>query len=280
MRYDYGVLKSLLLIATSLFAQNGEIRLIVQGDDMGAAHAINEATMKAYREGVMRTTNVMAPTPWVLEAARLLAENPDLEVGVHLTLTSEWSLVKWRPLTQAPSLTDANGYLYPMVRPNPRLPAGQSMVDGKPKLAEVEKELRAQIELVKRLVPRVSYMTAHMGFAGPFPEIQELLKKLSHEYHLLMPGGSEKRLGKIYESTDSGEVRAAKIAKRLETLEPGTWILLDHAAFDTPEMRAIHHPGYENVAQDRAAVVESWTSEKVKEVIRRRGIRLVGHNGK
>ena len=264
----------------SLFAQNGEIRLIVQGDDMGAAHAINEGTIKAYRDGVMRTTNIMAPTPWLPEAARLLAANPGLEVGIHLTLTSEWSLVKWRPLTPAPSLTDANGNFYPMVRPNPLLPPGQSLVDRKPKLAEVEKELRAQIELAKRLVPRVSYMTTHMGFAGPFPEIQELLKKLSNEYHLLMPGDGAKRLGKIYESTDSGDVRAAKIAKRLETLEPGTWILLDHAALDTPEMRAIHHPGYENVAQDRAAVVDSWTSEIVKEVVRRRGILLVGHHAK
>jgi predicted glycoside hydrolase/deacetylase ChbG (UPF0249 family) len=266
------VLTTLLL--TALFAQ-GDIRLIVQGDDMGAAHAINEGTIKAYREGVMRTTNIIVPAPWMPEAARLLAENPGLEVGIHLALTSEWSLVKWRPLTHAPSLTDANGYFYPMVRPNPRLP-GQSIVDGKPNFAEVERELRAQIELGKKLVPRVSYMTTHMGFASPFPEIQELLKKLSAEYKLILPAAG--RLGKLYESTDSGDVRAGKIAKRLETLEPGTWILLDHAALDTPEMRAIHHPGYENVAQDRQAVIDSWTHAKVKEVIQRRGIKLVGNH--
>lgn len=264
------------LLLTALFAQ-GEIRLIVQGDDMGAAHAINEGTIRAYRDGVMRTTNIIVPSPWLLEAAQMLADNPGLEVGIHLALTSEWSLVKWRPLTTAPSLVDANGYFYPMVRPNPRLP-GQSIVDGKPKLAEVEKELRAQIELGKKLVPRVSYMTTHMGFASPFPEMQELLKKLSAEYHLLMPAGG--RMGKLYESTDSGAVRAEKIAKKLETLEPGTWILLDHAALDTPEMRAIHHPGYENVAQDRQAVTDSWTHPLVKDVVKRRRIKLVGHNDK
>ncbi len=264
------------LLLTALFAQ-GDIRLIVQGDDMGAAHAINEGTIRAYREGVMRTTNIIVPSPWMPEAARLLAENPGLEVGIHLALTSEWSLVKWRPLTPAPSLTDANGYFYPMVRPNPRLP-GQSIVDGKPNLAEVEKELRAQIELGKKLVPRVSYMTTHMDFASPFPEMQDLLKKLSAEYHL--PIARAPGLGKLYDSTDSGEVRAAKIAKRLETVEAGTWMILDHAALDSPEMRAIHHPGYENVAQDRQAVVDSWTNDQVKEVIKRRGIKLVGHNDK
>ena len=98
--------------------------------------------------------------------------------------------------------------------------------------------------------------------------------QLAAEYGLLLPRDA-RSLGRLYGSTDSGEVRARKIAERLETLE--TWILLDHAALDTPEMRAIHHPGYENVATDRASVMESWTSGKVKDVIRRRQIQVVGH---
>jgi len=264
------------LLIAMLLAED-PIRLIVQGDDMGAAHSINEGTIQAYRQGIMRSTNIIVPGPWMLEAAKLLAENPELEVGIHLALTSEWSLVKWRPLTAAPSLTDANGYFYPMVRANPRFPKGQSLAESGPKLDEVERELRAQIELGKKLVPRVSYITTHMGFASPFPQIQVLLKKLAAEYRLLLPGEAVKRLAGIYTSTDSGDVRADKIAAKLETLTPGTWLLLDHAALDSPEMRAIHHPGYENVATDRAAVVTAWSSEKVKEVISRRQIELVGN---
>jgi len=256
---------STLLLAALANAQ--PIRLIVQGDDMGAAHSINLGTIKAYRDGIMRTANFMLPTPWVPEAVALLNENPELEAGIHLTLTSEWSLVKWRPLTFAPSLIDSNGYLHPKVRPD--------LVDGKPVLAEVERELRAQIERGKRLVPRVSYMTTHMGFAGPFPEVQQLLAKLSEEYHLVIP--KVPSVGRIYEQSDPGPVRVDKIVKRLETLEPGTWLMLDHAALDTPETRAIHHPGYLNVAQDRAAVVEAWTDERVKAVIKKRGIELTGH---
>ena len=119
--------RTLLSAATAgaaLAAAPAEIRLIVQGDDMGAAHAINLGTIEAYRNGIMRTTNMMLPTPWMPEAVRLLAENPGLDVGIHLTLTSEWSLVKWRPLTAVPSLVDAHGNFYPMVRPNPKFPAG------------------------------------------------------------------------------------------------------------------------------------------------------------
>ena len=260
-------------------AAPNEIRLIVQGDDMGAAQAINHGTIRAYKEGVMRTTNIMTPTPWLLEAVRLLDENPGLDVGIHLTMTSEWSLVKWRPLTHAPSLTDANGNFYPMVRPNKLFPAGQSLTEAKPKLAEAERELRAQIELGQKLVPRVSYMSTHMGFASPFPDWQELLKKLSAEYKLPIPGPQTgvQRLAGMYTNTDSAADRATKIAARLETLEPGAWLTVDHAALDTPEMRAVHHPGYEHVAADRWAVVQSWCSEKVKEVVKRRGILLTGH---
>lgn len=247
---------------------------------MGAAHAINLGTIEAFQRGIMRTTNIMLPTPWMPEAVRLLEANPGLEVGIHLTMTSEWSLVKWRPLTASPSLADAHGNFFPMVRPNPNFPAGQSLLEAKPKLADWERELRAQIELGRKLVPRVSYMSSHMGFAGPFPEVQELLGKLSQEYKLPIPGRATglESLGRIYAGTDTGAVRADKMAARLETLTPGTWITVDHAALDTPEMRAIHHPGYENVAADRAAVVEVWTSAKVKEVIARRGIQLVGHS--
>lgn len=268
-------------VSAASAAAQGEIRLIVQGDDMGAAQAINHGTIRAYKEGVMRTTNIMMPTPWVLEAVRLLEENPGLDVGIHLTMTSEWSLVKWRPLTHAPSLVDANGNFFPMVRPNKLLPAGQSLTEAKPKLAEAERELRAQIELGKKLVPRVSYMSTHMGFTSPFPDWQEMLARLSKEYQLPVPGKETgvQRLGGMYTNKDSAAERAAKIAARLETLEPGTWLTVDHAALDTPEMRAVHHPGYEHVAQDRWAVTQSWCSAQVKEVVQRRGIKLVGHRG-
>jgi chitin disaccharide deacetylase len=96
-----------VLVGTSLLraqAADTTIRLIVQADDMGAAHGINAATIDAYQHGIVRSTNVIMPSPWVPEAAALLNQNPGLEVGVHLALTSEWTSIKWRPLTQAPSL--------------------------------------------------------------------------------------------------------------------------------------------------------------------------------
>ena len=65
--------------------------------------------------------------------------------------------------------------------------------------------------------------------------------------------------------------------KVLEALGPGTWVLVEHPGLDTPEMRAIGHKGYWNVATHRDAVTRAFTSEKVKAVIMRRGIQLVSY---
>src|SRR4051794_39642996 len=131
-------------------AQDGEIRLLVRGDDMGAAQAVNEACILGAREGIVRSVEVIVPGPWFLDAVRLLKEDPGLDVGVHLTLTSEWERVKWRPLTHAPSLVDSDGYFRPMTAQRPGFPPDTGFVDANPQPDEVERELRAQIEAARR----------------------------------------------------------------------------------------------------------------------------------
>jgi hypothetical protein len=69
----------------------------------------------------------------------------------------------------------------------------------------------------------------------------------------------------------------ATLAKTLEKLEPGVWILVEHPGLDTPEMQTMGHIGYWNVAAHRDGVTKAFTSEKVKSVIRRRGIKLVSY---
>jgi predicted glycoside hydrolase/deacetylase ChbG (UPF0249 family) len=254
-----------------------DIRVVFKADDMGAAHAVNQGTIEAYKNGVVTSTDVIVPGPWFLEAARLLKENPGLDVGVHLCLTSEWEDVKWRPLTHGKSFVDKDGYFFPMVWPNKNFPPGSSLQEAKPDLGEVEKELRAQIETARRHIPRVSFLSCHMGAASSTPELRALTERLSKEYRLPIQDFQRTaqwiRAG--YKGTDSGEEKARRLAEALEKLQPGAYIHLDHAALDTPEMRAIGHEGYRNVAQDRWANVQAWTSEQVKEVITRRGIKRI-----
>jgi predicted glycoside hydrolase/deacetylase ChbG (UPF0249 family) len=269
---------ALLIGIAALQPAPAGIRLIVKGDDMGAGHGINVATIDAYKRGVLTTTNVIVPGPWFPEAARLLAENPGLDVGVHLALTSEWDNVKWRPLTHAPSLVDADGYFFPTVQPRPGGPAGRSIKESGWTIGEVERELRAQLDLARRHLPQATYTWNHMGFPSVSPEIAKLVLQLSREYGLLV--ASEvgiQSIGRVYESRDTGAVKAAKLAAKLETLGPGLWLHIDHAATDDPEMQAFGHPGYEWVAADRRAVLEAWTSPQVREVIARRGITLTSY---
>jgi chitin disaccharide deacetylase len=270
----------ILALATLLIQPSvpGEIRLIVKGDDMGAAHGINAGTIDAYRAGILTTTNVVVPGPWFLEAAKMLRENPGLDVGVHLAITSEWDLVKWRPLTHATSIVDADGYFFPTVMPRPGFPSKTSIKEADWKLDEIDRELRAQLDAAKKHLPQATYTWYHMGFTSVAPEVRDLAAKLSKEYGLVQPMDlGIQFIGRIYESTDSGAVKAEKLVARLETLEPGLWLQIDHASTNDPEMRAIGHVGYENVAADRSANVEMWKSPKMREVIKRRGIKLTNY---
>jgi len=103
-----------------------------------------------------------------------------------------------------------------------------------------------------------------------------LTQKLAAEYNLRLEGGNLKRAGGFGDSKSPG-AREDALVKLLENLTPGQWLLLEHPAFDTPEMRAVGHKGYENVAEDRAAVTKAFTSERVKKVIRDRGIRVMSY---
>jgi len=255
-----------------------EIRLIVKGDDMGAAHGINVGTIEAYTAGILRTTNVIVPGPWFLEAVALLRAHPGLDVGVHLAITSEWDRVKWRPLTSAPSIVDTDGYFWPLVAPRPGSTANTSIKEAPWKLDEIERELRAQLDAAKKHLPQATYTWYHMGFTSLAPEVRELAARLTREYGLVQPMDlGVTSIGRIYESTDSGAARADKLAARLETLEPGLWLHIDHGSTDDAEMRAIGHRGYEHVAADRSANVAMWTSPKVREVIERRKITLTSY---
>lgn len=268
-----------IALAGALSAQaptDRRVRVIVQGDDMGVAHGINVATIEAYRRGVLRSANVIVTGQWVPEAARLLNAHPEIDAGVHLALTSEWTDVKWRPLTEAPSLVDAHGYFFPTVFPRPGQPPGTSVKDAALDLGQVERELRAQIVLAKRLLPSLTYTWEHMGFGAVSPDVRAIVQRLTREYGLVTPGpdtGISYMRG-VWTRADAAPARARKLAAALRALGPGTWLMVEHAAMDTPEMRAFGHPGYEDVAVDRQAVLDAWTSPEVKAAVTDAGIEL------
>jgi predicted glycoside hydrolase/deacetylase ChbG (UPF0249 family) len=257
--------------------QEKEIRLIVRGDDIGSCHAANEACIRCCRDGIVRSLEIMVPTPWYKEAVKMLKENPGIDVGVHLTLTSEWQFYKWGPVTHAPSLVDRHGHFFPMTSQRRDFPPGTGFLQAKPKLDEVEKELRAQIELALADLPNVSHLSSHMGTPTASPELRAIVERLSKKYRLPLEAPGARPAGYLGGPNATPEEKEAAMLRIVEGLTPGTWLFVDHPGLDTPEMRAIGHVGYETVAADRAGVTRAFTSDKVKEAIKRRGIRLISY---
>jgi predicted glycoside hydrolase/deacetylase ChbG (UPF0249 family) len=258
---------------------SGEIKLLIRGDDIGSSHTSNVACIECFRNGIMRSVELMVPGPWFPEAVRLLNENPGLDVGVHLVVTSEWNDIKWRPLTCCPSLVDKDGYFYPMIWQRPDFPAGTALKDAPWKIEEIEKEFRAQIEMARRHVPRISHLNCHMGCESCAAEIARLVERLAEEYRLNIDPSAKgyKYTGLWTKSDSTADQRIKAAVKTLKGMKPGNYLFIDHPGLDTPEMRAIWHTGYENVAADRDAVTRVFTSKEVAEALKFSGIRLVSY---
>lgn len=255
-------------------------RLIVRVDDMGCSHATNLGIMRSFELGIATSVEVMVPTAWFPEAVTLLKAYPEIDAGIHLTLTSEWSGLKWGPLTRAPGLSDDWGYFYPVIWPNARFGEGRALLESDWTPAEVEAELRAQIELAKREIPQLSHVSGHMGCTGMTEEVQAMVRRLCDEYGLAifpedhdverMPGLGGKEL--------SPAEKTANFIAALHGLEEGkTYLFVEHPALDTPEQQAIGHPGYDLVAYDRMGVLAVLTDPDVKQTIEVLGIELISY---
>jgi predicted glycoside hydrolase/deacetylase ChbG (UPF0249 family) len=257
------------------------ITLLVRADDIGFSHAANLACIDVFKHGICRSVELMAPCPWFPEAVALLQANPTYDVGVHLTMTSEWDNFKWRPLSDATSIVNEDGYFHTRFRRRDGYPEESVLEECDWIPEDVEKEYRAQIDLIRRHIPWVSHMTNHMGYLRDDAVFSEIVERLSAEYNLavdLSAHGFERFRG------FGGDSQALSAAEKIETLrhnlatlQPGRWLFVDHPAYDRPEMRAIHHPGYENVAADRQGVVDAWTDHLVLEIVADRGIQLVSY---
>jgi predicted glycoside hydrolase/deacetylase ChbG (UPF0249 family) len=269
----------LILLFFDSCAQHREIRIIVRADDIGTAHSINEACIEVFKKGIARSVEIMVPCSWYPEAVKMLKEVPGYDVGIHLTLTSEWENVKWGPVSNAPSLTDENGYFYPTYWAGENFTEAQTFTHSDWKPEEVEQELRAQIErALKDLPGRISHMGIHMGGEGADPRIAEIQEKLANEYGLMtsLDAYKVKRFDGFKGGREAEEMTRNLIGE-LEKIEPGTYLFVDHPAFNTPEIRALGHKGYTDVAQNRDGVTKAWTDPMIKAVIEKRGIKLISY---
>jgi hypothetical protein len=209
-------------------------RLIVQADDFGMCHAVNQGIAQGFQSGIVTQASAMAPCPWISEAAAL-ARELELPVGAHGTLTCEWDHLRWRPLTPGSSLVEADGTMHRT------LEGAISRIDG----AEAADELCAQVDCLKAIGLNAIYLDCHMGPSTsegfseacrrsslPFiyPLIDECLKLDSIAMMSPMPA----------------EEKKPWLISRLEGLEAGVHLIVTHPAVDDPELRSIARPDAEN----------------------------------
>jgi hypothetical protein len=151
--------------------------LIIHADDMGLAHSVNTACIKAFDNKGITSGSIMIPCPWALEIASYVKDHPGMDVGIHLTMTAEWDLYKWggvTPSDQISSLLDKNGYFYSTVEELGKVVKGE----------DAKKELRAQIDKAIALGVQPTHLDTHMGSVLANPELIKIYLNLSDEYHL------------------------------------------------------------------------------------------------
>ena len=260
--------------------------LIVHADDVGMTHSVNAATIKALESGGVNSASIMVPCPWFPEIADYAKAHPDVDFGLHLTLTSERVYYRWGPVAprdRVASLVDENGYFWHDWAATTHI---------EPKDAEVE--LRAQIERAFAMGIRPTHLDSHQyRLYDNGKELFEVLLRIAHEKKLpffvardwfaehpylessLSPGDI------VIDHTvtiDPG-VRPEKWAEFYRTaitnLRPGVTEFVIHVAFADEEMKAATRERETWGAGWRQRDFDFFTSAEFRELLHEQKIRLI-----
>lgn len=267
--------------------------LILHNDDVGMSHESNLGTIEGFENGLMTSASTMMPCSWVLEWRDYVQKHPEIDNGLHLTLTSEWNHYRWRPVADAsavPGLIDDEGYMHRQVVQT----ISNATAD------EVETEIRAQIALAEKMGLPITHLDSHMGTLFYSPAFFERYIKVGIEKQIpimmisgrgeptndaerrLMPQireaakvvweGGLPVLDYLFTSTaDTGDAQEMTDAliERIQSLKPGITQIILHGTRTGCNFDAISSSG-----DKREAELEMVLSEKVKAAIEKEGVIL------
>ena len=229
--------------------------LIIHADDLGMNHSVNRATLAALENHWITSSSILVPCPWFPEVADWAKAHPDADLGIHLALNSEWTHLRWGPISsrdKVPTLLDKDGY-FPLLETD--------VVHAKPK--EADSELRAQIEHAKAAGVPLSHFDTHMTALMQQKDLLQVYQKLGRDYKLpilldrsgsrkLPEGGTvnpEQALIDSIIEINPGvppEKWADWYEQTLAALKPGVYEMIVHLAYDDDEMRGTtwDHPDW------------------------------------
>jgi len=259
--------------------------VILHADDVAMAHSVNRASFAALDQKAISSASVMVTCPCLTDVAEYAKTHPDADLGVHLTLTSEWKTYRWGPVAprnQVPSLLDPQGYFYPDVR--------SAAAHIKPK--EAEREIRAQIELAMKMGIHPTHLDMHMMTLVATPQLYATLIKVGHDLQvpfLAVRGNGGRRIKSLLSETDivfdSLVVFDSSVppnqwtesyVKALDLLSPGLHYLIVHPGHDDAELEAVmgHHESFGAAWRQRD--FNAVTSPEFKRALERNHVILVG----
>ena len=251
---------------------NAQTRLLIRCDDTGMCHSVNLAVKQLIDADILFSTSVRFVCPWYKEAVDILKDHPEVAVGVHLTLNSEWKYYKWGPVLgreAVPSLVDSDGYFFY---------SEEAFRNAKINMDEVDKELRAQIDRAFKSGLRIDYLDAHMHMAFSTPELRTLVEKLARDYNL----GISTYFGEFPETlwADPPESKYSVLLKYINSLQRDKLHLnVIHLGLENPEMDALvdmNNPVDPfRVSQHRQAELNALCSEGFKDAVQKKNIKLV-----
>ncbi len=216
--------------------------LIIHADDLAVAHSVDRASFGALERGDATSASIMVPCPWLTEVAEYAKSHPDADLGLHLTLNSEWKTYRWGPLSKGvPGLLDPSGYLW----------ADTPSAARNAKPEEVEAEIRAQIERALKLGIRPTHLDTHMGTVLA-PQFLPIYIKVAHEYGLPFPAWRTPALAALLQESDilpdanvvvhpgvTPEDWTGFYVRTISSLKPGLTMLIVHLGYDDAELQAI-----------------------------------------
>jgi predicted glycoside hydrolase/deacetylase ChbG (UPF0249 family) len=287
---------AILLIASNSLAQTKTIAerlgypadsklLIIHADDLAVAHSEDAASFDALDQRAVTSASIMIPCPWLLEVAAYAKAHPDADLGLHLTLTSEWKNYRWGPVAskdQVPSLLGATGYLYP----------DTPQAVGALKPAEVEREIRAQIDRAIALGIHPTHVDSHMGTLFSRPDLFAIYVKVAHEYKLpflaFIAPDTPTALSSVLSDKDvllnsvviaDPSIRPADwktfYLNAIKNLKPGVTEIIVHLGHDDAELQAITLDHADYGAAWRQRDYDAVTSPEFKQAIAENHVILI-----
>ncbi len=256
--------------------------LIINADDFGMCHAVNEAIFRALKKGVLRSTTLMVPCPWALHAMHFLADHPEIPFGVHLTAISDGVNYRWGPVTsreKVPSLIDKTGYFYNFEH----MPEFLAQV----RLDQLEMEFRAQIEAALAAGLKPTHLDWHsLRIIGGRADIFDVMLRLAREYGLALRVAGRSWIEKVqrqglptndYDFLDSYLLdpvdKSTRYDQMLRELPAGLSEWAVHPGLDNSELLAIEPDG----KHVRQTDFDFLMSQEAKDIVKEEDIILLDY---